>query len=217
MNDESKNSARPRGRDRRDIDRPHAKFGSTLRRTREFAGLTRTELAERSNIPYPVLANLETGRRRASDNMIEKIASGLSVDKGQIKKLRNLAESPDGDIRIRNTFQNVAQYLNDSADGTTTVPPDLSLNGMPVQLKSDNRESPSWDMFQLWQFLAGPSLSAWQDSSAERKTPVKPPRRIHLLQSISSETESMDEEDLLRVAAFLDGMRAARNPPDVHE
>lgn len=194
--------------------------------TREFAGLTRTELAARSKIPYPVLANLETGRRRASDNMIEKIASGLSLDTGQTKTFRNLAESADGDIRIKSTFGTpyrtfVNEYLDDRTGGATAAP-DMRPGAKPLQSESerldpDSHTHASLDMLKLWQFLAGPPLSAGPDSPVERSISVGPPRRIRVLEQITTEIESMDEEDLLRVRAFLDGMRAAQNPPDTHE
>jgi transcriptional regulator with XRE-family HTH domain len=65
--------------DRRDVERPHLAFGRELEEARKGLSLGRPELAQLSGISYPMLANVETGRRRASDELIAKLAPSLGV------------------------------------------------------------------------------------------------------------------------------------------
>lgn len=78
--------------DRRDVERPHLAFGRELENLRKAQGLGRPELAELAGVSYPMLANVETGRRRASDELIAKLAAHLSVPPQEVIKIRDVRE-----------------------------------------------------------------------------------------------------------------------------
>ena len=116
--------------------------------------------------------------------MIEKIASGLSLDTGQTKTFRNLAESADGDIRIKSTFGTpyrtfVNEYLMtgraERLRRPTCAPGAKPLQSESERLDPDSHTHASLDMLKLWQFLAGPPLGAGPDSPVERSISVGPP------------------------------------------
>lgn len=50
-----------------------------LRAAREARNLTQRALAERSGVTYSTIGNLETGRRAASRDTVEKLAAALGV------------------------------------------------------------------------------------------------------------------------------------------
>lgn len=78
--------------DRRDIERPHLAFGRELENLRKSQRLGRPELAELAGVSYPMLANVETGRRRASDELLAKLAPHVSVPPQQMIEIRDVRE-----------------------------------------------------------------------------------------------------------------------------
>jgi len=60
-----------------------------LVRARENLHLERPELAAQADISYPMLANIEAGRRRASDDIIERLAPVLGLRADRLRHVRN--------------------------------------------------------------------------------------------------------------------------------
>ena len=54
-------------------------FHARLKELREAAGLTQVDLAERSGVPKPSIANLEQGRRKPALETAQKLATALGV------------------------------------------------------------------------------------------------------------------------------------------
>ncbi len=223
MESDAAKSGRARGRDKRDTEKPHAEFGEVLRGLREIVGLTRRQLSDHSGVPYPVLANLETGRRRTSDNMIAKLAPALGgLLPGRMQLLRNGIESGAIRVSIEGAHRYASGQSEGLPDGMGVHAPDLVVDGMAVEFKSKRFEEPDGEqtgsyLLKLYELLANRSFSAQMDDPGEPADEVDLPPRIALLQQITSEIRPMDEEDLRRVSAFLEGMRAARTPLDTEQ
>lgn len=88
--------------DRRDSERPYAAFGEAVRSAREREGLSRSDVANRLSISYPMLANIESGRRRLSDELLARLAPLLGVDIEELRLLRD-ADSPPTSARRHDT------------------------------------------------------------------------------------------------------------------
>lgn len=78
--------------DPRDAERRHHAMGAVLMLIRETRGLSRREVVEASGVKYPVLANLESGRRRLSENMLQRMAPVLQVSADRLRSLRDQIE-----------------------------------------------------------------------------------------------------------------------------
>ena len=76
---------------KRDVECPHRLFGQWLMTAREKSHMSRPEFAQLSGISYPMMANLEAGRRRASDGVVEKLAYVLDVDIALLRRIRDAA------------------------------------------------------------------------------------------------------------------------------
>ncbi|MBI3950815.1 MAG: helix-turn-helix transcriptional regulator [Acidobacteria bacterium] len=61
------------------VKQPVADVGSRIRQARLQAGLTQTELAERTGIKRPNIARIESGKHCPSLDTLEKIAEALNV------------------------------------------------------------------------------------------------------------------------------------------
>jgi transcriptional regulator with XRE-family HTH domain len=59
-------------------------LGDLIKRRRESLGMSRQELAERTGLPYPTLAQIETAYRKASPSRLRMIAEALSLDPAEL-------------------------------------------------------------------------------------------------------------------------------------
>jgi transcriptional regulator with XRE-family HTH domain len=80
--------------DRRDTEQPYLAFGKAVREARERQDISRADVADRLGISYPMLANIESGRRRLSDELLEKLAPLLGVESEELRVLRDAGASP---------------------------------------------------------------------------------------------------------------------------
>jgi transcriptional regulator with XRE-family HTH domain len=60
--------------------------GGTLREIRQRKNLTLRQLSDRAYISYNFLSEIETGKKCASNDMLETIAKGLDVTTAQLIK-----------------------------------------------------------------------------------------------------------------------------------
>lgn len=60
------------------------KFGNLVRKTREEAGLSQEELADRAGLDRSYLGGVERGERNPTLIVIGKIANGLGLSVGQL-------------------------------------------------------------------------------------------------------------------------------------
>jgi transcriptional regulator with XRE-family HTH domain len=63
--------------------------GDTIRIRRENAGMTQAELAEKSDIPFPNISAIESGKRSVGLRTAKKLAVALDID------YRSIAARPD--------------------------------------------------------------------------------------------------------------------------
>jgi transcriptional regulator with XRE-family HTH domain len=62
-----------------EIEACHVAFGAKVRQIREFLGITQDDLAKRVGLARASIANIETGRQRASLEDVEIFAAALGT------------------------------------------------------------------------------------------------------------------------------------------
>ena len=175
----------PNKQDRRDVDRPHRLFGEEIVKARQNLGLTRAELGEQVGISYPMLANVESGRRRASDDIIERLAPALGV---QVDQLRSARDSLGPNIyRIEIPHSILVDSPDEGGDGTGTK------KNLP----------------ELWDSLLVAVQRAETAALAAHPDKEAPPR-MRMTADIMRSLVGLSTIDLAKVSGFVDGLRAAR-------
>ena len=81
-----------RSPDRRVADRPHAIFGALLKAARIRRKHTRSVLAKEVGVSQQMLFYVENGQRRASDELIAKLAPKLGLHADRMITVRNAIE-----------------------------------------------------------------------------------------------------------------------------
>lgn len=182
----------PSKQDRRDVDRPHRLFGEEVVKARENLGLTRSDLGEQVGISYPMLANVESGRRRASDDIIERLAPALGLSAAQLREVRDALEPTTrrfhftvGDVGV----QTVAVNDGDNAGD----------------------ENGSWQRrFELWNDVLVTAQRAETAALAAHPEKQAAAPRMRVTADIMRGLGGLSTTDLAKVCGYVDGLRAAR-------
>lgn len=186
-------SDEPSKQDRRDVDRPHRRFGEEVVKARENLGLSRSALGEQAAISYPMLANVESGRRRASDAIIESLAPALGLSVAQLREVRDALEP--NPYRVHFAFGN--------ADAPNVVAishvDDASDEGGTKQRA-----------FELWDGMLVAAQRAETAALAARPKNEPAAPRMRITADIMRGLGSLSTTDLAKVCGYVDGLRAAR-------
>lgn len=93
------------------LERLSENLAVNLRRLREARGLTQQELSERSGVPRPTLAHLESGSANPTLSVLSRVAQTLSVAMEELVRAEasflsvqlagDLVETRDGGARVR--------------------------------------------------------------------------------------------------------------------
>ncbi len=75
-------------------------FGVELRKKRVERGETLGEMAEALGVSPSFLSGVETGRKRATDELVERIVARLDLNSSEISKLRRTAQETGPVLRI---------------------------------------------------------------------------------------------------------------------
>jgi len=183
----------PSKQDRRDVDRPHRLFGEEVVKARENLGLTRTALGEQVGISYPMLANVESGRRRASDDIIERLAPALGLSAARLREVRDALEP--NPYRVHVAFSNAdapnavsISHIDDTGDDGGTMQRALELwSGMLVTAQRAETAA----------------LAAHPEKGAAVP-------RMRISADIMRGLGGLSTTDLAKVCGYVDGLRAAR-------
>lgn len=188
--------------DRRDTERPHRQFGDALRSARQNLHLERPDVAERAGISYPMLANIESGRRRASDEIVERLAPVLGLRPDRMREVRDALEEdamrfPTG-VGLMSYLSGRQPLLLDRSSSRSIAAPWVSDENRPT--------SDALVTIQNAEMLA----LATNPKDVDTATP-----RMLLTASIIKDLAKLDDLHLARVRGYIDGLRDARNR-DVH-
>jgi transcriptional regulator with XRE-family HTH domain len=185
----------PNKQDRRDVERPHRLFGEEIKKARENLDLARPELGRRVDISYPMLANLESGRRRASDDIIERLAPALGLSARQLRDVRDALERNTSGWRLTDLRNEIA---HGRLHMSPLVEPSDETGNQPSEV-----ESMLEDMLVAAQRAETAALAA----HPQRET-ASP--RMRMTADIMRDLGSLHTTDLAKVRGYVDGLRAAR-------
>lgn len=211
-------------RDPRNASLPHRTFGQLLLHARERCGLSQSELARRSGVTQSALSNVEAGRRRASDSLLEAIAPHLAVKLDRLKYLRDFVAVggtwPTGIGAVRYARGEHDLDPTGRGSGRFRVGDHHAGSGKTFSLislfqrlhetqEACGRERPAeadpWlDLYLLMQQMA--ATEARPDAE-----PRGGSRQFSLRDAVVSAALQMDEQDLQRTLDFISGMQAGRN------
>jgi transcriptional regulator with XRE-family HTH domain len=194
--------------DRRDAERPHLLFGEALVRARENLHLERPEVAARADISYPMLANIETGRRRASDDIIERLAPVIGIPADRMRAVR---DADDHMRLVRNSWahgQARAVELWSHLNPKSGSPPASSEAS-----DNDGEANPSVVERLLSDMLVEQQLNETYALAARPRIDVAFPhsQRMQITSDILRDLGLLDDTDLAKVRGYVDGLRAARD------
>lgn len=184
-----------RAHDKRDSERPYRGFGNVLLTARTNAKIDRRQLADQSGVSYSVLANLESGRRRASDEVLRKISQPLGVTFGRLRLIRDQTER--GVKPLPGT--GIQQYLR----GDTDQLPKGFLHEPTMEVLTKEPD-PLADVFTY-------VLGAWNHVSEDSLTDDAPhdSLKLKLLMRIGNALQDLNAKDLQRVEDFVEGLRSS--------
>ncbi len=192
--------------DHRDTQRPHRLFGEALVRARENLHLERPEVAAQAAISYPMLANIESGRRRASDDIIERLAPVLGIPTDRMRDARDAA---DRMRHVRNAmfhgrapfdlslYLTAEHHARPEASEVTDEGADAVANEVERLLTDVLVEQQRAETFAL---AARPKMDAPFASM-----------RMQLTSDIIRDLGLLDDTDLAKVRGYVDGLRASRD------
>lgn len=195
--------------DRRDTERPHQRFGAAIASARMNLHMRRPEVAEAADISYPMLSNIESGRRRASDDIIDRLAPVLGLRADRMREVRDALEV---DSNRFPTGAGLGSYLAGRHDELV----DLKIGDTLVELKTfdpDNTADTS-DSEQAWSrafsqlLVYAQNAEAWVLAANPREESASP--RLQTTSAIIRDLRSLDDADLAKVRGYVDGLRAAR-------
>ena len=88
-------------------------LGQRLRELRDKADLSLRELAVKVDVSAPFLSDIELGRRLPSEDVIERLATALSVKPEELRKhdLRELKRDIDADPAMGFAFRTAAEQI----------------------------------------------------------------------------------------------------------
>jgi len=136
--------------------------GDLIRRARLDAGLTQSELARRSGVSQPSLAQMESGTRTASDEMLERVLraadyrpslplAAFADEITALAALRGIAR-----VRVFGSTVRGEDHFDSDIDLLVSPGPDAdlfdfalfsddvrALTGFPVDVVADTGESPT--------------------------------------------------------------------------
>lgn len=198
-------------------------FGGLIVALRRNAGLERKQVVARASeagteISYSLIANIETGHRRASNRAVRALAPALGVEYLFLLRARDRIEQ--GVQLVPNS--EVARYLS---TGEGPAPPGLEPDSYDRAFFKRAMESGAGEMLLIqlmsqhgpepdpavgsWAFLPSFAKSLGMEEQSSR--PSTP--RLRIYGELRTRLDDLDEDDLARVNAFVLGLQAARNPP----
>jgi transcriptional regulator with XRE-family HTH domain len=184
--------------DRRDAERPHLKFGEALFSARANAHLSRPEAAEAAGISYPMLANVESGRRRASDDIIERLAPVLGLRPDRMREVRDALEA---DSTRFSTGIGLGSYLAGRRDTL------VGLTEIVEPNPADASQVEQWSSRLLVELqIAEAMVLAANPGQTKGVAP-----RMQMISAIIRDLGSLGDTDLARVRGYVDGLREARD------
>lgn len=198
--------ARTDRRDARDAERPHRLFGEALVSARTNAHLRRPEVAEQAGISYPMLANVESGRRRASDDIIERLAPvlGLKVD-----RMREIRDALEADGARFPTGNGIGSYMAGRRQDFV----DLRTDDTLIELKPTDPgtvATTNWDRF-LSNILVEAQRAEAMVLAANPHEAETASLRMQMTSGIIRDLGSLDDTDVAKVRGYVDGLREARD------
>lgn len=191
--------------DRRDAERPHQLFGEAVVRARENLHLDRPEVAARAGISYPMMANIEAGRRRASDDIVERLAPVLGVP---VERMREVRDAADRMRHVRNALfhgrvENVdlSLYLRGDRDS-------LQLPG-----DDDDGDATASEVERLLSdvLVEQQRAETFALAARPRQDVAFPSLRMQMTSDIIRDLGNLNDTDLAKVRGYVDGLRAARD------
>lgn len=195
--------------DRRDTERPHQRFGAAIASARMNLHMRRPEVAEAADISYPMLSNVESGRRRASDDIIDRLAPVLGLRADRMREVRDALEV---DSNRFPTGAGLGSYLAGRRDELV----DLKIGDTVFDWKSlDTSAADTSALAQVWSQLSSEWLvraqnaEAWVLAANPREETASP--RLQTTSAIIRDLRSLDDADLAKVRGYVDGLRAARD------
>lgn len=197
-------------------------FGELIVALRRNAGLERKQVVARASeagteISYSLIANIETGHRRASNRAVRALAPALGVEYLFLLRARDRIEQ--GVQLVPNS--EVARYLS---TGEGPAPPglepdsyDLAVDhaiesgaGEILLIQTKGQGGPKPDPAAgSGAFLASVAKSFGMEEQLSR--PSSP--RLRIFRELLAGLYDLDGDDLARVNAFVLGLQAAKNPP----
>jgi transcriptional regulator with XRE-family HTH domain len=191
--------------DRRDAERPHQRFGGAIVSARMNVHMRRPEVAEAAGISYPMLANVESGRRRASDDIIDRLAPVLGLRADRMREVRDALEV---DSMRFPTGSGPGSYLAGQRDELV----DMKIDDTLIQLKSFDPTAADTSKWESWisNILVDlQNAEAWVLAANPSDETASP--RLQITSAIIRDLGSLDDADLAKVRGYVDGLRAARD------
>ncbi|WP_197502125.1 helix-turn-helix domain-containing protein [Mycobacterium sp. E2733] len=206
MADERNKSKKSDRRDTRDTERPHRRFGEAVVSARMNLHMRRPEVAEAAGISYPMLANIESGRRRASDDIIDRLAPVLDLRADRMREVRDALEV---DSTRFPTGTGLGSYLAGLRDELV----DLKIGDTLMELKTfdpDAAETSKWESWISNVLVKLQNAEAWVlAANPSEAGPASP--RMQVTSAIIRDLGSLDDTDLVKVRGYVDGLREARD------
>lgn len=88
-------------------------FARVIKEQRDRLGMSRSQLAEASELSYPYISQLETGLRKPSRNAARAIASALGI------QVQDLERTIPGDAADRSQVREAEQFSDELLSGRT--------------------------------------------------------------------------------------------------
>lgn len=183
-------------RDRRDQDRPYLRVGRFLTNARRDADLTRQQVIDRLQgtkpVSYPMLANLESGRRRLSDDLLAHLAPALGLTEDALRVVRDETdETVNRDVAPVDPARRLREARNRLAHART------DLADPAVARLYDQILRQSQDLDALSRAVAGSGARDFDGRGAR-------------IAALVTDLRTLDEPALDQVHAFIKGMLAAQ-------
>lgn len=186
-------------RDTRDQDRPYLQLGRFLSTARRDAGLTRNEVIDRLQasrpVSYPMLANLESGRRRLSDDLLVHLAPALGVTEDALRVLRDETDEARANqgVSQRESARRLREARNRLAhQRTEKMTSDQAVERLYGQILQQSQE------LEVLSRAVGGAGSGDFDGRSGR------------IASVVTDLRALDENALDQVHAFIKGLLAAQ-------